>query len=178
MTLPLIDYYWVKPASSSLTCFVKWSNEIGYGPGLGLHDDSSLYQNGPLPDKPHVFNTNWILTIHEGGRCVLYYPWFSSTSVTLVPVRVEKAMPVEAPAGSVLVFHGNVWHGAFPKTTPGLRLSINAYYCGQHYRAQEDFRGRIPDEVFDRQDNRFRQLLGYDDPWGFRDQRGPCLRQR
>ena len=176
MTLPLIDYYLGETCLlSSLTCFIKWSNEIGYGPGLGLHDDSSLYQNGPLPDKPHVFNTNWILTDYtkeNGAFCII--PGSHRLQRHPRPGEgVEKAVPVEAPAGSVLVFHGNVWHGAFPKTTPGLRLSINAYYCGQHYRAQEDFRGRIPNEVFDRQDDRFRQLLGYDDPWGFRDQRGP-----
>ena len=82
-------------------------------------------------------------------------------------------MPVEAPAGSVLVFHGNVWHGAFPRKNPGLRLSINAYYCGPHYKAQENFRGRLDADILERNDDRFRQLLGYDDPWGFTDARGP-----
>ncbi len=43
---------------------------------------------------------------------------------------VEDAIPVEAPAGSAIVFHGNVWHGAFPRLTPGIRLSVNTYYCG------------------------------------------------
>ena len=62
-TLPLIDYYLGTNCQlSSLTCFIKWQNELGYGDNMGLHDDSGLYRTGPLPDKPHVFNTNWILT--------------------------------------------------------------------------------------------------------------------
>ena len=182
MTLPLIEYYLGPRCQlSSLTCFVKWQNEVGYGPSLGLHDDSGLYRNGPLPTMPHVFNTNWILTDYtadNGAFCIVP----GSHRLQRHPKSGEgadKAVPVEAPAGSVLVFHGNVWHGAFPRVNPGLRLSINAYYCGPHYRAQEDFRGRMSQEVLDRHDERFRELLGYDDPWGFKDERGPVpFRQR
>ena len=176
LTMPLIEYYLGATCQlSSLTSFVKWQNEVGYGATLGLHDDSSLYQNGPLPDKPHVFNTNWILTdytMQNGAFCIV--PGSHRLQRHPRPGEgVDKAVPVEAPAGSVLVFHGNVWHGAFPKQTPGLRLSINAYYCGQHYKPQEDFHGRVSDEMLARNDDRFRALLGYDDPWGFNDERGP-----
>lgn len=175
-TLPLIDYY-LGPGCqlSSLTSFIKWQDDVGYGPGLGLHDDSSAYRAGPLPATPHVFNTNWILTdytLDNGAFCIV--PGSHKLRRHPRPGEgADKAVPVEAPAGSVLVFHGNVWHGAFPRKNPGLRLSINAYYCGPHYRVQENFRGRISDEIFDRNSPRLRQLLGYDDVWGFEDQRGP-----
>ncbi len=176
MTLPLVDYY-LGPGCqlSSLTCFVKWQDDVGYGPGLGLHDDSGLYRTGPLPASPHVFNTNWILTdytLDNGAFCIV--PGSHKLRRHPRPGEgADKAVPVEAPAGSVLVFHGNVWHGAFPRKNPGLRLSVNAYYCGPHYRAQENFRGRIGEEIFDRNPPRLRQLLGYEDVWGFEDQRGP-----
>ena len=55
-------------------------------------------------------------------------------------------VPVEAPAGSCLIFHGNVWHGAFHKETSGLRVSCNAYYCGSHFRRQESFE-MVPREI-------------------------------
>ena len=176
MTLPLIDYYLGSNCQlSSLTCFVKWADPVGYGPGLGLHDDSGLYQAGPLPATPHVFNTNWILTdytLDNGAFCIV--PGTHKLCRHPEPGEgVPNAVPVEAPAGSVLVFHGNVWHGAFPRKTPGLRLSINAYYCGPHYRVQENLRGRISDAMLARNDQRFRQLVGYDDLWGFQDARGP-----
>ena len=175
-TLPLVEYYLGEQCQlSSLTCFIKWQNAIGYGPGLGLHDDSGGYRNGPLPSRPHVFNTNWILTDYtkdNGAFCIVP----GSHRLQRHPKPGEgagNAVPVEASAGSVLVFHGNVWHGAFPRVNPGLRLSINAYYCGPHYRAQEDFRGRISDDILNRNNKRFRELIGYEDPWGFKDERGP-----
>ena len=175
-TLPLVEYYLGERCQlSSLTCFIKWPNRIGYGPSLGLHDDSGLYRNGPLPSKPHVFNTNWILTDYtkeNGAFCIV--PGSHRLQRHPRPGEgADKAVPVEAPAGSVLVFHGNVWHGAFPRINPGLRLSINAYYCGPHYRAQEDFRGRMSDAILSRNDARFKELIGYEDPWGFKDERGP-----
>ena len=177
MTLPIIDYYLGEDCQlSSLTCFIKWQNPQGYGPSLGLHDDSALYRAGPLPGgSPHVFNTNWILTdytLDNGAFCIVP----GSHKLRRHPKRgegVEDAVPVEAPAGSVLVFHGNVWHGAFPRKNPGLRLSINAYYCGAHYRTQECFRGRISEAMLARNGKRFQQLVGYDDIWGFDDARGP-----
>tara|TARA_Y100001934_G_scaffold4584_2_gene6421 strand:+ start:1027 stop:2034 length:1008 start_codon:yes stop_codon:yes gene_type:complete len=176
MTLPLIEYYLGASCQlSSLTCFIKWQNEVGYGEHLGLHDDSGLYRNGPLPDKPHVFNTNWILTDYtrdNGAFCIV--PGSHRLQRHPKPGEgVRHAVPVEAPAGSVLVFHGNVWHGAFPRRNPGLRLSVNCYYCGPHFRCQEDFRGRISDAMLARNGDRFRRLVGYDDPWGFSDERGP-----
>jgi ectoine hydroxylase-related dioxygenase (phytanoyl-CoA dioxygenase family) len=50
----------------------------------------------------------------------------------------------------VLAFHGNVWHGAFPRLTPGLRLSVSCHYVGPHYRLQENFQGRISEEMLAR----------------------------
>lgn len=176
VTLPLIDYYLGEECQlSSLTCFIKWPDATGYGPNLGLHNDSGLYRSGPLPTTPHVFNTNWILTdytLDNGAFCIV--PGSHKLRRHPKPGEgVEDAVPVEAPAGSVLVFHGNVWHGAFPRKNPGLRLSINAYYCGPHYRAQECFRGRISPAMAQRNGKRFQKLVGYDDIWGFSDSRGP-----
>ena len=86
---------------------------------------------------------------------------------------VGEAIPVEVPAGTVVVFHGNLWHGAFPRKHPGLRLSIAAYYCSRYFREQESFRGRVTEEMLARNGDRFRSLVQYDDIWGFQDERGP-----
>jgi ectoine hydroxylase-related dioxygenase (phytanoyl-CoA dioxygenase family) len=174
-TLPLIEYFLGQACQlSSLTAFVKWKGAKGYGEGLGLHNDSGLAPQ-PLPPNPPVFNTNWILTDYtkeNGAFCIVpgthklcRHPGYME--------GVERAVPVEAPAGSVLVFHGYVWHGAFPKLTDGLRLSVNAYYCGQHYRAQESFHGRITQEMLARNPDRFASLVGQQEVWGFSDERGP-----
>jgi hypothetical protein len=75
----------------------------------------------------------------------------------------QDMVPVEAPAGSVFLFHGNVWHGAFDRQQEtGLRVSCNAYYCQGHIRRQENFEHSVPREVIDRNPLRFGQLLGFD----------------
>ncbi|TDJ30469.1 MAG: hypothetical protein E2O59_02520 [Gammaproteobacteria bacterium] len=38
------------------------------------------------------------------------------------------AVPVEAPRGSHIVFHGATVHGAYPKQTPGPRLTPVIYF--------------------------------------------------
>ena len=42
-----------------------------------------------------------------------------------------------------------------------------------HYRAQENFHGRISQEMKDRNSARFAELVGEKEVWGFTDKRGP-----
>ncbi len=67
----------------------------------------------------------------------------------------DQAVPVEAPAGSLLVFHGNTWHGAYNRVVSGLRVSVHLLMVRSLIRATEDFIGRIPQEVLDRNPARF-----------------------
>lgn len=57
--------------------------------------------------------------------------------------------------------------------TDGLRLSVNDYYRGQHYRAQESFHGRITSEMKARNSERFADLVGEKEVWSFTEARGP-----
>ena len=83
----------------------------------------------------HKRNTNWLLTDYtkdNGALCIVP----GSHKLCRHPKQgegVEDAVPVEAPAGSVCVIHGNLWHGAFPRINPGLRITIVADYCGRHF---------------------------------------------
>jgi ectoine hydroxylase-related dioxygenase (phytanoyl-CoA dioxygenase family) len=36
----------------------------------------------------------------------------------------DAAFPIEAPMGSLVVWNGNLWHGAFPRTEPGEVLTM------------------------------------------------------
>ena len=61
--MPLIEYYLGESCLlSSLTSFLKWQDEIGYGETLGLHNGSALARPPHPLDRPHVFNSNWVLT--------------------------------------------------------------------------------------------------------------------
>ena len=63
-------------------------------------------------------------------------------------------------------------HGAFPRENPGLRLSLSLFFGAFHYRLQENFQGRISDEMIARNGVRFRKLLNLEDIWGYSDTRG------
>lgn len=164
---------------SSHNSFVKWQGEFGYGPSLGIHADQNAL---PLPWGNHALtaNTNWCLTDYtlEGG-CFAYVPGSNRrVSRPAFPAAVEKAVPVEAPRGSVIVFHGATWHGAFPRKIPGMRLSVANYYRHSMVTSQEDIHGTFPEELCsDCADPAlFRELAGFDDVFPYATQSQPVPR--
>jgi ectoine hydroxylase-related dioxygenase (phytanoyl-CoA dioxygenase family) len=69
---------------------------------------------------------------------------------------------LEAPAGSVMVFHGSLWHGGGANTTTDdWRLGVNVQYCPGFVRQQQNPYLGIPPEVAARFSDRLLQLLGY-----------------
>ena len=112
---------------------------------------------------------NWLLTDYrreDGAFC--YVPEGHRRGEP--PRSAEaagSAVPVEAPAGSLVVFHGATWHGAFRKETLGLRLSIHGLHCRPHYIPQQDCRGNVAPETYARSGDPdyLRMLTRADDPW-------------
>ncbi len=150
---------------SSHTSFVKWHGEYGYGPGLGLHCDQHLTPR-PWGAQARTANTNWMLTDYtrEGGA-FCYVPGSHRCDMPLNRGAVREVVPVEAPRGSLIVFHGSTWHGAFPREIPGMRLMIANYYRHLMVTSQEEFRNSFPRDLIDDSTNpkEFRRLLGVDD---------------
>jgi len=161
---------------SSHNSFVKWQGDFGYGPSLGMHADQMAV---PLPwgRTALTANTNWCLTeyTHAGGA-LAYVPGSHKLSAKpSFPEAVERAVPVEAPQGSLIVFHGATWHGAFPRELPGMRISIANYYRHMMISSQEDIQ-----HGFDRALARdcddpdlFAHLAGFADEFPYRAQSQP-----
>jgi ectoine hydroxylase-related dioxygenase (phytanoyl-CoA dioxygenase family) len=74
--------------------------------------------------------------------------------------RYEHVIPIEAPVGSAIVWHGNTWHGSFPRKRPGLRINLSNYFCREYLQPQENYRGTIPEGFLDGEDPRLATLLG------------------
>ena len=162
---------------SSLTSFVKWKGE-GYGATLGLHSDSPASPEGVLPaTHDAVCNGTLVLTEYtKDDGAIAIVP--GSHRLFRQPRRgdgVKRAVPIEAPVGSLIFWHGNTWHGAFPKKTDGLRLNLTSYICNLHMKTQERYQGAVPPEMLARHGERFARLLGADDPYGW-DENGPDFR--
>lgn len=133
-----------------------------------LHADTGAPTPWPVR-TPHVSNMNWLLTDYrreDGAFCYVPESHRRGTQPTF-PEAAQKAVPVEAPAGSLVVFHGATWHGSFRKETPGLRLSIHGLHCRPHYIPQHDYRGNIAAETYARSTDPdyLRMLAREDDPW-------------
>ena len=86
--------------------------------------------------------------------------------------------PAEGPRGSVVIWPGATWHGAYPKRTPGLRLNAVAYYRHASVLPQENIRVTARDAAWDDCSNPelMRELIGFDDPFPYETQMIPVPR--
>ncbi|HIG44782.1 MAG TPA: hypothetical protein EYQ14_30230 [Gammaproteobacteria bacterium] len=156
---------------SSHNSFIKWQGDYGYGSSLGLHADQMAM---PMPwgRAALTANTNWCLSDYtlEGGALAYVPGSHRSVSPPSFPGATQKAVPVEAPRGSMIIFHGATWHGAFPRKIPGMRISIANYYRHMMVTSQEDIQGKFDRELANDCCNPelFRELAGFSDrfPYG------------
>ena len=92
------------------------------------------------------------------------------------PDNNPTAVAVEAAAGSLVIWHGNTWHGAFNRTAPGLRVSIPVYMARPYVRTQEGLIGEVPQAMLDRNDPRFAWLLQQGLIYGYKSQEDAIAR--
>lgn len=150
---------------SSYTGYVK-------GPGrcaLGVHSDTA-YVPDPLPPYAQLANVNLLL-----GD---YTP--DSGCLTMVPgshrychrpregVGTREIVPVLAPAGSAVVFHGNTWHSALPRTDEGVRLTLSILYSRLYLRTQENYAEAFTADELAALPDDLRSLVAPELPTGWR----------
>ena len=167
---------------SSHNAFVKWQGEFGYGRNLGMHCDQIAVPR-PWGRNALTANTNWCITDYslEEGALVYVPGSHRRTEPPRFPEAVELAVPVEAPAGSLIVFHGATWHGAVPRAVEGMRLSIANYFRHYMILPQDDIKNLFPRELADDCDDpdTFNLLAGFADefPYSQQTERIPRLVQ-
>ena len=182
MPLALITYLlgyscWL----SSMTSHVKGPGEVG----LLLHSDTANGMPTPFSPYSHVANCNYALTDYtEEGGALAMVP--GSHHLFRQPTQFENKLagnersphvvPVEVPAGTAIVWHGNTWHGSFPRRKPGLRVNLSMYFCRQYMAPQELYADRVPDDLLKRhgRNSRMAQLLGLNHFNGWREE-GPTM---
>ena len=134
-----------KTRLSSVNCFVKWKGDFG---SLPLHADQSAVPT-PWGAVAHTGNSTWCLTEYtlEGGALAWIPGSHREGKPAPPPERIKDAIPAEAPKGSVIVWHGATWHGAFPRKEEGLRLGLAVYHRHAATLPQEDVPGQTTEEM-------------------------------
>lgn len=126
-----------------------------------LHADDQLI---PLP-KPHVplvCNTIWAITDFTAANgATRLVPGSHKSDHSPEPLGQYDTIPAEMPAGSVLVYHGSLWHGGGANTTGERRVGIAMNYCAGWVRQQENQQLGVPRDVARGFSPRLRELVGY-----------------
>jgi hypothetical protein len=138
------------------------------GPGfqyLPLHaDQANSGTPAPFPAMAQVCNAVWVLTDYSaenGATCFVR----GSHKLCRHPTAKEAVdlslfQPLEASAGSIIVWHGNTWHGAVPRRSPGLRIGIIQYFGRWFHNPGNQFARLFTEEQVGRHPPRFAQLIG------------------
>jgi ectoine hydroxylase-related dioxygenase (phytanoyl-CoA dioxygenase family) len=145
-------------------CLVSSLSSIGIDAGetaQPIHADDQLI---PLtkPHVPTVCNTMWALTdFTETNGATRLIPGSHMRDHNPDFGAPYDSVAAEMPKGSVLVWHGSLWHGGGANTTDERRVGIAMNYCAGWIRQQENQQLGIPREVAAGFSRRLRQLCGY-----------------
>jgi ectoine hydroxylase-related dioxygenase (phytanoyl-CoA dioxygenase family) len=71
------------------------------------------------------------------------------------------SIAAEMPKGSVLLWHGSLWHGGGANATSERRVGLAMNYCAGFARQQENQQLGIPRDIAAHFSPRLRQLVGY-----------------
>jgi len=125
-------------------------------------DDSSMRQPGPSPHHHLGVSTIWAFddfTTTNGATEVI--PGSHLWDDSRFPVREEDAVAVTMPAGSAVVFLGNLVHRGGANHSEGIRLAITPQYCAPWVRQIENMVLAVPPEVARQYSPRIQEMLGY-----------------
>jgi ectoine hydroxylase-related dioxygenase (phytanoyl-CoA dioxygenase family) len=126
-----------------------------------IHADDQLI---PLtkPHVPTVCNTMWALTdFTEANGATRVVPGSHTADGSPDYGAPYDSVAAEMPKGSVLVWHGSLWHGGGANTTGERRVGIAMNYCAGWIRQQENQQLGIPRETAAGFSPRLRELCGY-----------------
>jgi ectoine hydroxylase-related dioxygenase (phytanoyl-CoA dioxygenase family) len=145
-------------------CLVSSLSSISIDPGetaQPIHADDQLIPI-PKPHVPTVCNTMWALTdFTDANGATRIIPGSHLADCSPDYGAPYESVPAEMPKGSVLVWHGSLWHGGGANTTTERRIGVAMNYCAGWIRQQENQQLGVPREIAAGFSPRLRQLCGY-----------------
>jgi ectoine hydroxylase-related dioxygenase (phytanoyl-CoA dioxygenase family) len=145
-------------------CLISSLSSISIGAGESaqpIHADDQLMPI-PKPHPPTVCNTMWALTdFTEANGATRLVPGSHRADRSPDYGAAYESIPAEMARGSVLVWHGSLWHGGGANTTAERRIGIAMNYCAGYIRQQENQQLGIPRHLAATFERRLQQLCGY-----------------
>ena len=151
-------------------CLLSGMTATDIGPGehaQPMHgDDIVMSRHLRRPHAPMMVTTMWALddfTEANGGtRFVPGSHLFAGTPDEPGALDGHDVRALEMQAGSVMIFHGSLWHGGGPNSTADVwRCGVNVQYCPGFVRQQQNPYLGIPAEIAATFSDRLLELLGY-----------------
>lgn len=152
------DQWWMPQPVRRGDDYVRPSSISRAAVGEFIEPDESL---GIAP--PVVTNCMWMLAdFTESNGATEVVPGSHLTGAH-PPVDQSELpiVPAEAPAGSLMVFDGRLWHGTGAHTSGEDRLGVLATYCAPQFRQQENQTIGVDRELFDTLSPRLKERLGF-----------------
>lgn len=145
-------------------CLVSSLSSIGIDPGevaQPVHADDQLI---PLA-KPHaalVCNSMWALSdFTEANGATRIVPGSHRSDHSPDYLSEVDTVAAEMPRGSVMIYHGSLWHGGGANRTDARRLGIAMNYCAGYVRQQENQQLGLAVERVRGFSPRLQELVGY-----------------
>jgi len=139
---------------------------IEVGPGSAaqpIHRDQWAFDFFPFPKGYEVqCNTIWAMTdFTEENGATRIVPASHRLDHCPDPKGKYETMPAEMKRGSVLVWHGSLWHGGGANRSSARRTGIAMNYCAGFIRQQENQQLGIPREIAQSFGVELQRLVGY-----------------
>lgn len=126
-----------------------------------LHSDDQVIGLA-RPHRAVVCNTMWALSdFSEENGATRIVPGSHRLDHCPDPTARYDTIAAEMPRGSVLVWHGSLWHGGGANRTSARRTGIAMNYCAGFIRQQENQQLGIPLETARSFSEQLQRLVGY-----------------
>src|SRR5438270_11289921 len=145
-------------------CLISSLSSIDILPGEGaqpIHADDQLIPI-PKPHPPTVCNSMWALTdFTEANGATRLIPGSHLRDHSPDYGKPYDSIAAEMPKGSVLIWHGSLWHGGGANTTDKRRVGIAMNYCAGYIRQQENQQLGLAPSLVRTFEPRLQELVGY-----------------
>ena len=139
-------------------------------PSYPASEGPRVFQNSYHQDFPRVLN-GYLASINvmfaiddftrENGATWVVPSTQQTTALPSAETLSAAAIPLECPAGSMIVFDSTLWHAAGANTSGKDRLAINHQFTRSWIKQQIDYVRAIGDDVVLARPPRTQQLLGW-----------------